>query len=331
MHPLSPLDYDGMTAHVDAVLPDDSLALLSRVTSGTSRNGDPYQAGRLTPDVTVVKSPLRTTISGSPHKYALGESVGVCGPSEIHAFAEDVAGRLGLPLDAVLNGRVSRFDLGVNLHVDHDVCELLRLVSAPPQMEEFLFRTGTKTFKNSVREITLYDKVGKLLDKRKGDLVPDDWTPGRILRVEVRFGNIGKEFGRTVTVGDLCTPAFYEEASARWLKLVLGVRVRDGVWVAPRGGRTVRDLRDGYAEAGLVLTGGNAAASERINASRRAGDITSAQATRQRKWVGNVTRAVVNVEIDGDTAVIENTIASSFKNAVDAAAAMRPPCVRASA
>ena len=328
MYALNPIDYDNVTAYIDAVVPDGALDGIHDVVDLSPRDGEPYRKVPLSRDLTVMSYPVRTKVSGSPHKHVHGESVGVFGPAEMRAFVEDLAGRLRLPLQAVLNGRVSRLDVSVNLHVDHDVDELLRLVSAPPQMEELLFRTGTKTFKNSVREITLYDKVGKLLDKGKGHLVPDDWVPGRVLRVEVRFDHMGKEFGRTVTVGDLCTPAFYEEASARWLKWVLGVRVQEGVWTVPRGGRTVREIRDNYAADAIVLTGGRIGARRRIDAARRAGALTSGQASRQRKWVDDVSTAggtstEVNVEIEDCDATIEETIAGKFKGAVTAAASPR--------
>ena len=324
MYALNPIDYDNVTLHIDAVSPDASMEALYRAKKILPPDGESYWVGLLSRDIYVTSNSVRTKVSGSPHKHVRGESVGVFGPAEMRAFIEDVAGRLGLPLQAVLNARVTRLDVSVNFHVEHHVPELLRLLSAPPQMEEVVFRTGTKAFQNSLREINFYDKVQKLLDQGNAALVPAGWEAGRVLRAEVKFLRVSREFGRTVTAGDLCTQAFYEEASARWLRWVSAVGVRDGVWVVPRGGRTVPELRDSYAEAGLVLTGGNAAAGERINALRRAGELTSAQASRQRKWVGSVIKATVTVEIASDTATIQPTIASTFKDAVEAAASLRP-------
>lgn len=140
-------------------------------------------------------------------------------------------------------------------------------------------------------ELTCRTGILAAVRVRKGGLAPDDWAPGRVLRVEVRFDHLGKEFGRTVTIGDLCTRAFYKEASARWLRWVLGVRVRDGVWTVPRGGRTGREIRDIYADAGITLTGGLAAFRQRIDAARRAGALASGQASRQRKWADDVSTA----------------------------------------
>lgn len=311
---INPIDYDNVTAYIDAVVPDDALNSLEGVIDVSSRDGEPsYQRIPLSRSVHVTCNPVRTKVSGSPHKHVHGESIGVFGPAEMYAFAEDIAHRLGLPLGAVLNGRVSRLDVSANFHVDHDVDDLLHLISAPPQMEEFVFRTGTKTFKNSMREITFYDKVAKLFDTGASHLIPYGWMAGRILRIEVRFIRIGKEFGRTVTVGDLCTHAFYQEAKDRWLRWVSAVKVRDGLWTVPVGGRTIPDLRDGLAAAGVVASGGEGATIKRINADRRKGKLTSAQASRQRKFI-------VNLMIEDSTVEFGDTIAGTFQDAMAAAA-----------
>lgn len=313
MYHLNPIDYDNVTVYVDAVVPEAAIDALHGVVHVSPDDGEPYRRIPLSRDLHVTCSSVRTKVSGSPHKHAHGESVGVFGPAEMRAFAEEMASRLELPLGAVLSGRVSRLDVSANFHVDLDVSELLRLVSAPPQMEEFTVRTGTKTFRNTLREITLYDKVGKLLDTRRGQLVPGGWMPGRVLRAEVRFTRVRKEFGQTVTVGDLCTQAFYQEAKGRWARWVSAVQVRNDLWAAPVGGRTVPELRDGYVAAGVMLTGGRTAALRRIDAARRKRELTSGQASRQRK-------CIVNTVIEESTVYVGETLADTFRDAVEAAA-----------
>ena len=310
---INPIDYDNVTAHIDAVVPDDALSSLNGVIDVYPRDGEPYRRIPLSRSVHVMSYPIRTKVSGSPHKHVHGESIGVFGPAEMRAFAEDIAYRLGLPLGAVLNGRVSRLDVSANFHVDYDVDEMLHRISAPPQMEEVVFRTGTKTFSNSMRQITFYDKFAKLLGTGAGHLIPYGWMPGRILRVEVRFNRVGKEFGRTITVGDLCTHAFYQEAKSRWLRWVSAVKVRDGLWTVPVGGPTIPDLRNGLAAAGVVALGGESAIVKQINADRRKGKLTSAQASRQRTYIQNLI-------IDGDSVEFGDTIAGTFQDAIAAAA-----------
>ena len=304
------MDYDWVTLRLPT-LPSDEARRRIGDWADTFKDGEWVKSvARLGPDLTVVAHRNGTLVSGSPHKHVLGESVGAFGPTELLAFAEDLAVTQGLPLGEVLAGRVSRFDLAANLIVEHDVAEYVRLMSAPPKTKPVGSGPRSLAYVNTVRQLLAYDKRAKLLDRGLGHLVPEAWRGRHALRFEVRFKQPRKEFGRDVTLALLCDRDFWEEAKGRWYRHFRSIPMRAGVWVPPPT-PTVPALRDAYAEAGIEATGGPDAAIERIDANRRAGLVTPKQASKQRTWV--------RVSLEGGTARIVDSLAAELGKAAQAA------------
>lgn len=288
------LDLDWITVIIDTDLPAGARSGLDDGTD-SYRNGVHVKwEGRLGPDVNVYARPGKTVVAGSPHKLLRGESVGQFGLAETRAYAEELSGRLHVPLDVVLGSHVSRVDLGANLLLDHDVAEYIRLTSPPPKMWEVGSGPGSTVFKNTRVDILFYDKVAKV-KRRRGHLVPAAWDGENVLRVEVRFRRASKEFKRALTLGDLCDDAFWREATARWLARALSVPL-DPLACAVPFGPTKTILAGRYRDLGVQATGGRPAALLRIDRSLTAGLLTHAQAKSLRRMVR------VDVLIEGDEA-----------------------------
>ncbi|HEX9952141.1 MAG TPA: hypothetical protein VGB53_10260 [Rubricoccaceae bacterium] len=296
------IDLDWITVRIAACLPARARSLIDGGTD-SYRNGLHVRwKGQLSPDAVVVAYPEWTVVSGSPHKHLRGESVGRFGPTEIRAYAAELSDRLHIPRGVVLAGRVSRFDLGANLILQHDAAEYIRLTSPPARMYEVGSGPGSTAFKNGYVSILFYDKAAKVRGRRLGHTLPSNWDGGHVLRVEVRFRKAAREFKRPLALGDLCTDEFWEVATERWLSRVLSVPLNPLTYTVPFA-LTKSALRDRYAELGVQVSGGRDAALLRVNRAYRAGLMTSAQAKPLRRWVVNVDIGFDDVDLVGPAAV----------------------------
>ena len=244
--------------------------------------------GHVPPDVVVREHVDRgeVVVYGSPHKATLGESVGPFGPAEFSEWVDSFAARLGVPAAVVRGARVSRFDVAVNLGVSAAPSEYIAIAEAPERMEAVGSRATTTTFKNrhGFAEITLYDKVQKLMDRRMVDAMPASWVGRNVLRVEVRFKKPRREFKRDVTVADLCDPEFWVEVAGRYHARVSSVVLREGHEAIPSPSN-VREMKNFFAAGYIMLTGGSEARIARIDADQKAGLVKEQPAKRQRKAV----------------------------------------------
>jgi hypothetical protein len=243
--------------------------------------------GKLGPDITVTVTQAGTKVEGSPHKHAFGESLFDFGPGDLFRFAAEVAGRLDLPLEAVLAGPVSRVDLSANLRVRYPVRDYLDVLLTPHRTTRVQYGPDFLAFKNSLRELVFYDKRRKVEERGLGHLLTEEMRSGHLLRFEVRIRRPKREFGRPITLGLLCDPDFWEGAVERWRFHYRRVPKRLVVQVPLA--QTVPELRDGYAAVGVAQSGGRDRAMSRIEQSRRERLISPQQATRQRGWVHGVT------------------------------------------
>lgn len=322
-----PLDYDWVTLTIDADLPDEAKENFDGGTDSL-RDGDPVRwRGTWGPDVTVLHYPPagRVRATGSPHKLLRGESVGAFGPSEMGRYGGALAGALGLPVDAVMGARVSRFDIAANLAVDRDAAEYVRVTAPPPQMRAVGSGPGSVAYKNTVCEVLLYDKKRKLRDWKLSHLIPESWGGADRLRVEARFKKPALEFKRAVTFADLCDDRFYGEAVAAWHKRVRSVPLTDGAWAVPFA-ETPAEAKGNYAQIGVQATGGVRAAVERIERAREKGVIKSATNARRQ-------RGMVVVDLSPDSLALAPDLATELRqavrDAVDASLRPRRPARRA--
>ena len=227
----------------------------------------------------------RTRISGSPHKMVRGESVGTFGPDEMDAWASGISRRLGVDPEQVKSGRLRRLDIAANFVVSAPPCEYIALAESPPRMKRIASGGTTATFKNKREvEITLYDKIQKVRDLNYAQFLPADWNGIHVLRAEVRFNKVKREFNRVVTVGDLCNEDFWPVVADTYYARMSLVRFRRGEQSVPVAG-DVRDLKDQYAARGIMAAGGLDVAIARIVAQERNGEIPYHQLKKQRKAI----------------------------------------------
>ena len=279
-------DYDWVTARIASDLPIKAKAHLDGFTE-SYRDGICIRSmGNLGPDFRVLHYPGigEVKVTGSPHKHLRTESVGVFGTLEMADFVSMLSDKLAIDADIIMAARVSRFDIGLNSSVEADVADYLRLMSPPSQMWEIGSGPSSKSLKNSCAEIILYDKVRKIEDRKLSHAIPNAWHGSNWLRIEVRFKKPKLEFGRTITVADLCDPVFHREAIEKWKKRVHSIQLDDGTWPVPLAS-TPTECLEIYAESGIHSTGGYAAAIERVNQAQQAGIATSSNASRMRKMI----------------------------------------------
>ena len=306
------LDYDWVRGVINADLPDAARDSFDGNTE-THRDGSVVcWKGSLGPDLDVLYYPERSQIwvSGSPHKLARGESVGVFGPAEVrNEFVEAVSAALHLPTEVVVTARLSRFDLAANLFVDHAPREYLRIMAPPPRMKEVGSGPGSRAFKHTRCGLVLYDKAQKLIDLKRRHLIPPDWAGSNVLRLEVRF-KPRYEFKRAVTVGDLCDHEFYAVAVRQWQRRIRSIPLVTSAWPVPVT-ETKGEMVEALAGEGLQATGGAAEMLARIDRSRRLGLVEPRNASRQRTWV--------SFQLDGRNFKIEPPLAQEFRDACDGA------------
>lgn len=305
-------DYDSLAATIVADVPDEAKTILDGIDSYRGDRPVSWRA-KLGPDMTVLHYPLRgrTRVSGSPHKFACGESVGTFGPDQMTAFARELSWSLGIPFGNVMDAQVSRFDIAVNLIVDAAAPDYVRLMSPPPQMKEVGSGPGSAAFKNTVAELIVYDKIQKLQDRRLSHLIPEPWRGRHVLRVEARFKRPAKEFGRRVRVADLCSWSFYGEAVERWLHRVDQIALSGEVLPVPHA-TTPTEMVNGLASIGVHAVGGPAAVNEKITWGQRNDLILARNAQRM--------RTQVLLLIDGDTITELPNLTGEFRDRVSLAA-----------
>ena len=310
-------DYDWVSATIDANLGELPAAVKEEFDGGTDsfRSGVPVRwQGRLGPDMRVLHYPQtgQIRITGSPHKLDLGESVGDYGPDEMTAFARRMAALLRLPVDVVMDARVSRFDLATNLFVDALPMEYVRLMSPPPQMKEVGSGPGSTSFQNSMIELIVYDKLRKLRDRKLPHLIPETWRWPHVLRVEARFKKPTKEFKRTIRISDLCSWTFYKEAVHQWHHRVDQIVFTGETFTVPFAS-TPSEMVNKLASIGGHVTGGTTAMRERIKWGQQSGLIRPHNAIRMRE-------RFVTLVIDSDTVEEMPNLGGEFRSAIDAAA-----------
>lgn len=250
----------------------------------------------------------RIRVSGSPHKMVCGESVGTFGPAEMEAWALDVSRRLGVDPEQVKSGRLRRLDIAANLVVSAPPCEYMALAESPPRMERREFGSTTVAFRNGDCKIILYDKIQKLIGRNDLDLLPADWQGLHVLRVEVRFLDVRREFKRVVTVGDLCDQGFWPSVADRYYSRVSSVGFRRGEQAIPAAAR-IPDLKNLYAARGIMATGGLAAAIDRVIAQERTGEIKAPQPKKQQQAL----RDLVRLYAPGDADLADEVKALIFQ------------------
>lgn len=289
------LDLDWATVRINAELPANSRAHLYEGTE-SYRDGVYLRFhGKLSPNIDVVTYPDTTIVSGSPHKHLHGESVAQFGPAETRVYAAELSDRLQLPLSTVLDGRISRFDLGANLVLTHRVADYIQLTSPPRRMHEVGSGPDSTVFKHGRVDILFYDKVAKV-KRRHAHLVPRAWASKNVLRIEVRFKRPALEFKRRLSLADLCDDTFWVEAADRWLARTTSVPLAPEVCTVPFA-PTPSALRSMCAARGVEASGGRVAVLQRISEARSSGVVTATRAKALRRWV-----ASVMVEIEGDCA-----------------------------
>lgn len=278
------LDIDSVTFRLDGELDDDARERFDGGTWSSRGEQRVRWTGKLGPDIVVLEYPEQgqIIISGSPHKAILGESVGPFGPSEFVAWAVGFAPVLGLPLDHLLDARLSRFDIAANLALTAPPFEYIAIAEPPNAMESVGSSTTTKTFKHTGAEVTLYDKRLKVTKKSKmAHVIPDDWDGHNVLRVEVRFKKPAVEFGRPITVGMLGDPAIWDEIVQRYEHRARSVRFRRGIARMPPAS-SVLDLRALLAARQVLAQGGSEVLKASIDHSAKQGLIPKQQRERQR-------------------------------------------------
>lgn len=235
--------------------------------------------GHAGPDVSLWSSGEYVGFSGSPHKDALGVSVGPFGREEFVVWVERLAERIGMPLPVVLGGRVSRLDVAANLDVEAPVIEYVSQVEAPQRMRRRLIRSGTVVVGNSIVDLTLYDKVRQITAKAGAHHLPEYWKGKHVLRAEMRIKRPKKDLGVGVTVGDLCEEEFWATLAERYEGRFLSIPFLAGGAVGSP--KNVRALVRVYAARGILSLGGVEAAYDRIET----GEHSRSQRVRQRKAV----------------------------------------------
>lgn len=282
------LDIDTVRFQFDGQLDDAARRRFDHGKWAQTTRDEPGNewTGKILPDLVVREYLTRgqVVVSGSPHKVALGESVGPFGPAEFAGWVNRFAVRLGVDPDDVRAARVSRFDVAANLDVAAPAAEYVAIAEPPMRMRAVGSGATTVTFRNTRAQVTLYDKVQKILDRKRAHALPPSWEGKNVLRVEARFLKPRREFGRDVTVGMLCDPAFWAEVADRYEERALAVALRRGSRAVPAP-ESVPELVDAYAAIGIQASGGTDVAIARINGAVRRKDIQRHQGNRQRKKI----------------------------------------------
>lgn len=259
------------------------------------------------PDINVAHVPEtgRIHVNGSPHKAALGESVGPFGPVGLDAWVTELALLLDLEAEQIKTGRIRRLDIAANLPVSAPPCDYIALVVTPPRMNPVRIGETTITTKHTHAEVTLYDKVRKLRTRKRssreraGHLL-EAWRGQHVLRVEAHLKDAAREFGRVVTLGDLCDPAFWPDVAECYHTRTQSVELRRGGAIVPPA-RSVPELKDILAARGIEASGGLDAALDRIQSQACVGSLTKVQEKKQRQAL----RALVLSHAPGDAALAE--------------------------
>lgn len=211
--------------------------LLSNIKETFTQHGEHYITGNLKNLYFKIKGE-QIRISGSLCKYYHGNNINNMSLIDTKNAIIELQETIGINLD---NAKVTRLDFAGNLLMDYSINKYLSLLDYSPRYER-LEQPNCIYFKNTLRTITIYDKLKELRTKR----IPFHkiWDTANILRAEVRFEkNLKTKFKKEVTVKDLYCPFFFAKLVFEWRKELLNIKLKQSPPIAPAN-MTAKQFKD---------------------------------------------------------------------------------------
>lgn len=227
------------------------------------------------------------TIEGSLPAYKWGSNAVSLTRQATEEVIEELSDRLQLP---IAQAKVWRFDIANNFIMKKPPVDYLSCLLTAPHLKRFDFADReTINFKNSLRELSFYDKARELESRKKQ--LPDLFKGKNILRYEARYlSRIAKQFHRqAVFIKDLADEVFYMKAINGYWKepYFLIQKVRKEMALNMKG---QREYLKSVAFYGLQNIGIDTAM-DLIKGARLRGEIGDKTAQRLRKLTLEITQA----------------------------------------
>lgn len=125
---------------------------------------------------------------------------------------------------SLLDSRATRLDIASNIIVNERVKNYLDLLDYASHYTK-LVQPNSIYFRNTLRELCLYDKIAEMKAKRQP--IPQEYEGKNILRAELRYtSRLATQLKKEVTAQDLYQEDFYLGIFKEWQKQMLQIRTR---------------------------------------------------------------------------------------------------------
>ena len=218
-------------------------------------------------------------VNGSLPKYLFGNNLETFSRSATEEVIEALSDRLSLPMK---EARVSRLDVAKSFIMKQPVIEYLTQFTEASHYKKWeIANRETLLYKNSMRELTLYDKTAEV--KRCRGSIPEVYKHRNVLRYEMRLkSRVAKQLGQERILASLLSDeSFYMAIVDKWQKEYFSIHIlRKPIGTLDM--TTTKALERSLALIGLQCLG-ETPVLDMIRAATENGELSKMQCHRHRK------------------------------------------------
>lgn len=221
-------------------------------------------------------------LSGSFPKFKNGENLTMLTPKDIEEILQELSDVFHVPMRVA---RVTRLDVGPNIILDEPVNQYLAFFGQAPRYKKIPHpENGNITYKNTKREIVLYNKI---LDAKNRNMpIPEHFKDKNVLRPELRFlsksiPDLGYD---RLIAAHLCKPQFHHHMLQLWYDQMAAIQ-RINLDKGCLDFQNVRCFQKSLYPAAILSFGGQDIVLQQLEACKWCGGVSPKNYTRVKSWV----------------------------------------------
>jgi hypothetical protein len=163
-------------------------------------------------------------IDGSITKFAVNTNVRTLTRVQVADAFDKLSTKLRIDLSYA---NVQSYEFGANIELTMPVASYLDLLTDLPhyQRNEYGDRQHyTLYYLNTLRKLKFYNKIKQMIDKGDAELIPQDLAMTNLLRYEIGYKQLGKNYSdKDIRVRTLTEPSFFNSNLFAWQERYMSI------------------------------------------------------------------------------------------------------------